>query len=208
VKQCFKNLNRVLGNRIVATIRPVDLENYQDKREEQGRAPATIDMELTCAKAMVSKAFDNDMSGHTLKVFRGFKRKLRKGVNVRRRTLSFQEYTKLVAMAPPHLQTMTIVAYNTGMRTGELRKLQWKHIDRKKGFIHLEADVTKEGRAKSIPMNRNVLRVFEGLPHALHHDFVFTYNGKPIVDPGGLKRSFKKACEKAGIPCGMKNPGD
>lgn len=205
---CLASFNRVFGSRIVGTIKPVDLEDYQEQRHEQGRAPATIDMELIYAKAMVSKAFDNDMvSGHTLKAFRGFKRKLRKGVNARRRTLSFQEYARFVAVALPHLRAMTIVAYNTGMRTGELRKLQWKHIDWKKGFIRLQADVTKEGRAKSIPMNGNVRQVLEGLPHAIHHDFVFTYNGEPITDAGGLKRSFKKACQNAGIPRGMKTPG-
>jgi integrase len=73
------------------------------------------------------------------------------------------------------------VAYNTGMRLGELRHLQWGHIDREKGFIRLPADLTKEGRDKTIPMNHHVRRVLADLPRALAHDFVFTYSGKPIL---------------------------
>ena len=34
-------------DRIVSTSKPMDLEEYQEKREEEGRAPATIDMEIS-----------------------------------------------------------------------------------------------------------------------------------------------------------------
>lgn len=33
---------------------------------------------------------------------------------------------------------------------------------------------------------------------------MFTYQGRPIVDRGGLKRSFATACKNAGIPRGRK----
>jgi len=42
-------------------IKPVLLEDYQEDRERQGRAAATIDMEISIAKTMIIKAFDNDM---------------------------------------------------------------------------------------------------------------------------------------------------
>ena len=44
-------------------------------REEQGKAPATIDMKISLVKTMVNKAFDNDMvNGRVLKAFRQVKR--------------------------------------------------------------------------------------------------------------------------------------
>ena len=152
---------------------------------------------------MVTKAFDNDLvDGRTVKAFRAVKRKLRKAANARKRTLTIEEYLKLVDVAPDHLKAFLTVAFNTGMRTGELRGLRWSHIDREKGVIRLPADLTKESKAKVIPMNHHVKRVLADLPRAIHHDFVLTYQNEPIVTPGGLKNSFITACGKAGIPYG------
>jgi integrase len=200
VKGALGNFNQAFGERIVSSLKPLDLENYQDKREEEGRAPATIDMEISLAKTMVTKAFDNDLlDGRTVKAFRKLKRKLRRAANARRRTLSMEEYVKLMNVAPPHLKAFLILAVNTGMRLGELRGLRWSHIDREKWVIRLPADLLKEKRPKVIPMNHHVKRTLAGLPRTLHHDFVLTYRGKPIINEGGAKDSFKMACKRAGI---------
>ena len=207
IKGAIENFNRIFGDRIVSSLKPLDLENYQDKREADGRAPATIDMEISIIKTMATKAFDNDLvDGRTVKAFRTVRRKLRKAANARRRTLTIDEYLKLMDVAPPHLKAFLIVAVNTGMRTGELRALRWSHIDREKEVIRLPADLTKEARAKIIPMNRHVKRLLAGITRAIHHDFVLTYQNQPIITPGGLKNSFITACGKAGIPYGQNVP--
>ena len=79
-------------------------------------------------------------------------------------------------------------------------------IDWEKGFICLPAEIPKERKPKNIPMNHHVRETLKSLPHALHHDYVFTYKGEPIRDRGGLKRSFRTACKKADIPCGRNTP--
>jgi len=69
---------RECGDRIVASLKPLDLEAYQEKRLAEGRAPATVDMEISLVKTMITKAFDNDLvDGRTVKVFRAVRRKLR-----------------------------------------------------------------------------------------------------------------------------------
>jgi len=207
VKGALGNFNKVFGDRIVSSLNPLDLEDYQDKREADGRAPATIDMEISLVKTMATKAFDNDLvDGRTVKAFRTVKRKLKKAANARRRTLSIDEYLKLVEVAPPHLKAFLIVAFNTGMRMGELRALKWSHIDREKGVIRLTANLTKEARAKIVPMNHYVKRVLAGIIRTLRNDFVFTYLNEPIKTAGGLKNSFITACSKAGIPHGQNVP--
>ena len=89
-------------------------------------------------------------------------------------------------MAAPHLKPVLTLAFYTGMRTGEIRGLKWSHIDREKGVIRLPAELTKEARAKVIPINHHVKRVLADLPRAIHHDHVITYRNEPIVTPGGL----------------------
>jgi len=211
IKQALNNFNQTFANMIVGNIKPVYLENYQEDRESQGMAGATIDMETSMAKTIIIKAFDNDMvDGRVLKVFRSVKRKLIKGSNARKRTLAFDEYLKLIDKAPDHLRAMLIVAFNTGMRPGEIRLLRWSYIDRQTMFIRLPKEVTKEKNSKDIPINNHVRAVFDNLlqgPKLVtgnHHDFVFTYKGNPIKSSGGFRNSFKTACKKAVIPFGRK----
>jgi integrase len=207
IRQGIANFNREFGDRIVSSLKPLDLEEYQEKRAGEGRAPATIDMEISLVKTMVTKGFDNDLvDGRTVKAFRPVKRKLRKAANARRRTVTIEEYLKLVEVAAPHLKPIITVAFHTGMRTGELRALRRSHIDREKGVIRLPANVTKESRAKVIPMNRHVKTVLADLTPTIHHDFVFTYQNEPIKSPGGLHNSFLTACKKAGLPYGQEHP--
>ena len=181
----------------------MELESFQDQCGEERIAPASIDMILVRVGGMVRKAWDNDMvDGRTVKVFRKVKKRLKAGSNARDRLLTAEEYQRLQNHAAPHLKPVLIVAYHTGMRQGELLKLKWSHIDREKSFIRLPEEVTKESKPKSVPMNHQDRKVRDSLPRAIHHDYVFTYMGKPI----GLKirNAFKGACERAGILYGTK----
>jgi integrase len=109
----------------------------------------------------------------------------------------------LLDVAAPHLKGIITTAFDTGMRAGELRALRWSHIDQEHGVIRLPADVTKESRAKVIPMNHHVKAVLAALPTPINYDLpVFTYKGKAIGDNGGFKKSFITACLRAGIPQG------
>jgi len=206
VNGLISNFNKVYGDRTINTIKPIDLKNYQEIRNGEKTASATIDMEVNGVGSMISKAFDNDMiDGHTLKVFGRIKRLLKKGSNARKRLVSPDEYIMLLKNCSPHLRPILIVAYNTGMRKGEIQKLQWTHVDIENGFIRLPKEITKEDKDKDVPLSHHVKAVLKNLPH-LSHDFVFTYNKKPITDKSGCKKSFITACHKAGIPYGTKTP--
>ena len=205
VQLALKNFNAVFGDVIVNNIKSLDLENYQIQREEQGAAPATIDMEISIAKTMINKAFDNDMVGaHTLKAFRRVKRKLRKGANVRKRTITVEEYKRLIDGEPSYVKDMIVFAYNTGMRLGEVRQLKRSYVDREKMMIRLPAESTKEHKSKRVPINRYAKEVLDRQPVPLLHEFIFTYRNKPITQRNGIRKSFKKACDDAKVACGRK----
>ena len=117
-------------------------------------------------------------------------------------------------VSPQHLRSLLIAAMHTGMRKGELLNLRWSHIDRDNKIIRFPMGLTKEGRrkripedsplTKNIPINHHLERVLNALPRALHHDYVFTYQGQPVKK---LRRSFESACKNAGILYGQKVPG-
>jgi integrase len=158
-------------------------------RIESGVAPATVDKEVSIAKTMVTKAFDDDrIGGDVLKVFRTVKKKLKKGANARTRTITIDEYQGLIKEAPSHLRASIIIGFNTGMRLGEIRKLKWMQIDRKAGLIRLAEGDTKEGKPKVVPINHHVQKVLSEVPRALNHNYVITFKGRQITERGGLKR--------------------
>jgi integrase len=202
----LNNFNEVLGERIVGSIKPTDVEDYQHIRKANGIASTTIDGELTHIKTVITKAFDNDLvSGHTLKVFKKWKKLARKDERVRDRTLTLEEYLALVAGSPvEHLRNVLVIGIHTGMRPGEIKALRWSHVDLKGGFIRLPADTVKEGRAKAIPINHHVDKLLRGLPTRFAGGPVLTYAGRPL---GEFKTSLRTACKNAGILYGRKVEG-
>ena len=197
---CF---NKIHGNNIVGKLTREDLKKHQKLREDQGWKPATIDQELCHVKKAVTEAFYNDkLDGRTLKAFKGLESKLKRGSNARKRTISFDEYLTLVDAATAHFRPVLITAYHTGMRSGELQKLQWSHVDRKEMFIRLPGEITKTGDPRDIPINHHVKSALDALPRSINHNFVFTFRGKPFTHKNGFVHSLKSTCKKAGIPYG------
>ena len=95
---------------------------------------------------------------------------------------------------------------NTGMRSGEIRQLQFKHIDREKGLIKLTADMTKEKKPKVIPINHHITEMLDNIIRRIDCDHVVNFKGRPITFPGGLLTSFKNTCRRAGVPHGRNTP--
>jgi len=75
VEMALRKFNSEFGDVIVSQIKPADLENYQMKRKNEGKADATVDQETGAAKTMIIKGFDNGLiSGDTLRVFKAVKK--------------------------------------------------------------------------------------------------------------------------------------
>ena len=138
-------------------------------------------MEIKYAQTAVTKAYDNDLiNGRCIKAFRKTKRLLEKGANARKTTVSIKQYLKLNKFASPHYRAVLTIAFNTGMRLGEIRQLRWPYIDWTKMMIRLPKEVTKEGRAKDVPINCHVESVLKSLPRSILSDFVITYTGSYV----------------------------
>jgi integrase len=206
VQVYLRKFNSVFGNTRLADIRAGDLENLQEKRKREGLKPKTFDDEINYAKTAVIKAFDNDLiGGDVLKAFRRVKKILKGHANRRERVLTVHEYESLLEKAPKHIKAILTMGYWTGMRKGEILDLSWDKVDVKNRIITLEAEDTKEGQGKSIPIGAEVLQVLNGIPRPIHGGRVFLYNGKPIEHR--FETGLKKAAKEAGVLWGKKEKG-
>jgi len=202
IKGALGQFNAVLGDRIINSITKEDLKTYQIKRKKNGKALATIDMEISIARnTVLYAAFDDKkIGGHVLETFRQVKKLLKPSANARDRILNPDEYQKLMAFLPVHMKPVLAIAFYTGMRKGEILLLTWDKVDLKKRLIILEADDTKDKEPRKIPILSELYKMLNEIPKAIHDKHVILYNGKPIKRD--FRASLTRACELAGIPYG------
>jgi len=197
IKIALENFNFHFGDTLLSDFKPVDIENYQIKRKEEGIAAGTIDKEVKTVHAVVNKAFDNDkVSGAVLKVFKEVKNLLRKNENARNKVLALDQFNRLLSCLPFHSRAIVATGFYTGMRLGEIIELTWDKVDLKKRFINLEAKDTKDNEPRSIPICAELGAILETIPKGIHDNHVFLYKGKPVRD---IRASLKRGCKNAGI---------
>jgi integrase len=89
------------------------------------------------------------------------------------------------------------MALFTGMRRGELFKLQWDDIDFVRGFIHIRHD-PKGGKDQTIPLNPAARELLEDHPRVDDSPFVFPgRGGKQRTD---FKKPINRIKQRAGLP--------
>ncbi|MHC1726873.1 MAG: site-specific integrase [Syntrophobacteraceae bacterium] len=217
------SFNQGLGDTIVGQIKPSDLENYQAKRKIEGQSDAYIDRQIEAARAMINKAFDNDMvTGETVKVFRRVRKMLKRGSNARNRILSTEEFKNLFDQLPLHTKAILATGFYTGMRRSEILTLTWDKVNMDKRVIRLEAEDTTDKGPRLIPILPELYQILEKTPRALHVEcshchkkqparnktcecgkkldlHVFLYRGKPVAS---IKTGPIKVCTDAEITYG------
>ena len=200
VKYNLKSFNDVFGNLIINKITLDDLENYQIRRQKEGYSASYIDQQIGAAKAMANRAFKRDkVSGHVIREFQKIERLLKKDSNARDRILTHDEFTLLCENAARHIREIVTMGYYTGMRKGEILNLTWDKVDMKNGFIHLEAEDTKDKEKRSIPMCDELHKMLTNVTRHINNPHVFLFRGKPVSD---IRRGLVKACEESNIVYG------
>jgi integrase len=129
----------------------------------------------------------------------GFKIEFPKVNNARTEDLSPEQLQALMEAIDqePDLQAanfLLLVLY-TGMRRGELFKLQWPDVDFDRGFIHIRGP--KGGQDQKIPLNPAAKELLSSHPRT---DSPFVFPGRA----GGQRTRYPKAIDrirkKAGLP--------
>jgi integrase len=208
----LKKFNSEFGSRIISTIKPSELRNYQAKRQRQGKADSTIDGELAAAKVVINAAYqDEKISDAVTKRFKSVKKLLEGNANARNRTLTPEEFERLVEKSNKFLKPLVLIAYWTGMRRGEIFGLNRKKISLKDRLIRLRPEDTKTKKGREIPIGDVLYEVLNSLPAMsqkvipMRDDFpIFNRSGKRIKD---IRAALSSACKKAGFTYGRNDTG-
>ncbi len=125
----------------------------------------------------------------TVKLFR----KKRK----RRRILSKEEISHLLAHLPEHQRAIIKFALLTGLRKSNLLNLKWSHVDLPHKRYHLPGQETKGGDDLESTLSNLAINLLKGIHRHPESEFVFCKaDGKPYKD---IYHGFKGALKRAGI---------
>lgn len=103
------------------------------------------------------------------------------------------------ATGAPHVRVFLALAFFTGARKGAILSLPWSRVNFETGVIDFGEPGRKltNKRRSIVPMNASLRPELEKALKARQSEFVVEYNGGPV--PTGLRWSFKKICERAGL---------
>jgi integrase len=113
-----------------------------------------------------------------------------------RRWLTRHEWSQLYAALPSHLKGPAMVAVQTGLRQANVFGLKWKDVDLDRGHVVVAAANTKAGKSIAVPLNAAAVQAIQA-EAGKHHEFVFTYRGKPMAKP---KEGFAQALRNSHLP--------
>lgn len=204
--QIARRLNRFVvyfgSSRPLDSIRRTHLADYVELRQSSGVSPASINVEIAsfsaawnyCVKRWELTA-PNPVIGLYFPSAPG-----------RLRYLEHEEAARLIQCAALTrsrvLSFFIVLALHTGCRKNELLQLKWKSVDFHRSIITIEAETTKTGKRRYLPMNRSARDALLSLSRRCEEvgsssAFVFVKtNGQPWRYPD---RVFRKALELAGI---------
>jgi len=112
------------------------------------------------------------------------------------RSLTQEEFRRLLAELPPHLADMALFSVATGLRQGNVRLLAWEQVDLVRRHAWITPEKHKNGRAHAVPLNDLAMDVLQR-QIGKHSTYVFTYQGHPVVNVS--TKAWTNALERAGI---------
>jgi len=206
-----KSLNTYFAGKVVNHLKPQHIHEFIDMRRSNGVSDKTINKEMSLLSTAIKYAkrergwdIPNPVEGRRLSESEG-----------RLRWLTREEAESLIEAAripsrnghpSNHLADFILLALHTGCRSSELLGLEWNRVDLHNNLILLEAEHTKSGKRRSVPINADARVALlnraryrsENCPDS---PWVFVHSN-PRLKGGrvlSVKRGFATACKRAGI---------
>lgn len=175
-----------------SSIIQLDIERIRIKLQKT-KSPQTVKHVLALLKRIINFGVDRGLCQGP-----GFKIMLPKVNNTTTEDLTPDQLKSLLQAIEedPCRQAGALMKFVlfTGMRRGELFKLQWTDIDSERGFIHIRGP--KGGQDEKIPLNDGARQILEEQPRTS----LFVFPGRGGNQRTAINHQVKRIADAAGLP--------
>jgi integrase len=187
------HIKPILGDKEPKDLSPFDVDRLRIKLLKK-KAPGTVKNVMELLRRIINFGIKKHLCGGL-----SFKIEMPRVNNLKTEDLSQEQLQKLIETIDKskNVQAANIMrmVLFTGMRRGELFKLQWSDIDFERGFIRLKDP--KGGPDQKIPLNDAAREVLQNHPKKKSPHVFPGRGGKQRTD---IKKAVKKIKEDAGLP--------
>lgn len=206
-RKAKKHLGKFFAKHNFATpLKKADIKGYKTARRNAKAAPATVNRELAWLHRCLVLGNDDELTEVAIPKIEKFD----ESAYVRMGTISEENYYRILRAMPSHSQPVWCIGYRTGVRKGEVLKLQTAWLkDRGKAESYIEIPgfdakgnrVTKSGKPHVIPlwhpeMHSMLEMVLSDPTRDPKCPYLFQYRGKRLKS---IRTGFEKARKAVGL---------
>jgi len=193
-KSCCKHFLEFFKSDNLKDINKRLFQKYISWRKSKGIKNRTLNRERTVINILMNKAVEwefldtNPLAGL----------KKLKEQPIKYKKFKDWEFKKLYLSADKYLKPILKLAFLTGMRRDEIRKLKWEEVDFEEKLIFVIE--TKNNDNRVIPMDDELFNLMEELRNENNSEYVILKeDGLPYKSRKSWDGRYKKALEKSGI---------
>jgi len=196
-EECVWELKNFFGDMRAVEITSDKVNRYIEKRQDDEMSNASINRELSALKRM----FSLGMQQTPPKVVRCPHIPRLEENNVRSGFFERNDFLRLRSALPDYLKPVITMAFNTGMRKGEILSLTWDKVDFFGKKITLSPDDTKNKKSRTLFLEEELYDVIVAQKKRCGMlyptcPYVFSREGKKI---GQFVKTWKSACIAVGL---------
>lgn len=169
----LRYLDQFLGDKKLKEIDRDLLSHIADKKREEASA-STANRYLALVRAVLRAARDQWEWIDTIPSTPMFKEPKK-----RIRWITRSQAKALIHELPRHLADLAEFTLATGLRQTNASMLRWSQVDMERRVAWVHPDQSKSGRAISVPLNNDAMRVLQR-QDSTGSDYVFLYRGQPV----------------------------
>lgn len=192
-------ISPVFNKRSLHDIKKQDIENIKEDMLNKDRSPGTVKKVVNLISQVYKYAIDHELFSGNIPTA-GVKIPQRD--NKRTRYLSKQEARMLLDELAKHsriIHDMALLSLYTGMRAGEIRKLQWTNVLWESNRIN--AKWRKNGESDLIPMHPQVLNMLKARYREDGTGFVFKSKNGTMI--GAVSMTYQRVVQRLGFNLGI-----
>ena len=196
---CVRRMAEMFGGMTLDEITPAKVEEWKAVRLSEGKAPGTVNREITTIKRMLSLAEDWDLLDRN--PLGKVKKLEEKG---REAYLTDAQADRLLAECKtPHLRMAVVIGLHTGLRESDVLSLRWNsEVDMKDRVIRKKIVKRKGIETIAIPMTATLFEELTAYRKSL--SVLSPYVIPSPADPRKCMKSdadygFATACKRAGL---------